>query len=86
MPNKHVLGRRIRTCQIMLGFQLSQWGRGIDTPPLRDEAEIYRVFSPCASGELTPSGRWGVEVMRCSIVEVFADRAERSEERRRERV
>ena len=70
----YLWGRRIRTCQIMSGFQLSQRGRGIDTPPLRDEAEIYRAFSPCASGELTPSGRWGVEVMRCSIVEVFADR------------
>ena len=57
MPNKHVLGRRIRTCQIMSGFQPSKQGMGVDTPPLQDGAEIYRAFSPWASGELTPSGR-----------------------------
>ena len=30
------------------GFQPSEQGLGIDIPPLRDGAEIYRAFSPCA--------------------------------------
>ena len=43
--------------EIMSGFQPSKQGMGVDTPPLQDGAEIYRAFSPWASGELTPSGR-----------------------------
>ena len=31
---------------ISSGFQPSEQGMRIDTPPLRDEAEIYRAFSP----------------------------------------
>ena len=43
---------------ITSGFQPSKTGAGIDTPPLRDGAEIYRAFSPCTLCGLTPSGRW----------------------------
>ncbi|WP_176729523.1 hypothetical protein [Tannerella forsythia] len=52
-----LLGQAKSDKKIMSGFQPSQRGMGIDTPPLRDGAEIYRAFSPWASGELTPSGR-----------------------------
>ncbi|KKY61997.1 hypothetical protein Tanf_04070 [Tannerella forsythia] len=39
------------------GFQPSEQGLGIDIPPLRDGAEIYRAFSPCALCGLISSGR-----------------------------
>ena len=34
--------------EIMSGFQPSKQGADMDTPPLRDRAEIYRACSPCA--------------------------------------
>ena len=34
--------------EIMSGFQPSKQGADMDTPPLRDGAEIYRACSPCA--------------------------------------
>ena len=41
-----LLGQAKSNGKIMSGFQPSQRGMGIDTPPLRDGAEIYRAFSP----------------------------------------
>ncbi|KKY61215.1 hypothetical protein Tanf_08870 [Tannerella forsythia] len=52
-----LLGQAKSDKKIMSGFQPSKQGMGVDTPPLQDGAEIYRAFSPWASGELTPSGR-----------------------------
>ena len=46
-----LLGQAKSDKKIMSGFQPSQRGMGIDTPSLRDGAEIYRAFSPF--GQLT---------------------------------
>ena len=55
--------------EIMSGFQPSKQGADMDTPPLRDGAEIYRACSPCA-----PCGQmYRVHGIRTKITQMDAN-------------